>query len=65
VQIVGFDNIGAVQELIREGKVLATIDQFGPEMAANAIKVGLGILEGDELSGWQKTPIQLITVEDL
>ena len=65
IEIVGFDNIGAVQELIREGKVLATIDQFGPEMAANAIKVGLGILEGDELSGWQKTPIQLVTIEDL
>lgn len=65
IEIVGFDNIGAVQELIREGKVLATIDQFGPEMAANAIKVGLDILEGAELSGWQKTPIQLVTAEDL
>jgi ribose transport system substrate-binding protein len=65
ILIVGFDNIGAVQKLIQEGKVLATIDQFGPEMAANAIKVGLQILEGEELSGWQKTPIKLITQEDL
>ena len=65
IQIVGFDNIGAVQNLIREGKVLATIDQFGPEMAANAIKVGMKILEGETLSGWQKTPVKLITKKDL
>jgi len=65
IEIVGFDNIGAVQELIREGRVLATIDQFGPEMAANAIRIGLRILEGEELSGWQKTPIELVTADDL
>jgi ribose transport system substrate-binding protein len=65
IQIVGFDNIGAVQNLIKEGKVLATIDQFGPEMAANAIKIGMRILEGAKLSGWQKTPVKLITKNDL
>jgi ribose transport system substrate-binding protein len=65
IEIVGFDNIGAVQNLIKEGKVLATIDQFGPEMAANAIKVGMKILEGAKLSGWQKTPVKLITKKDL
>jgi len=65
IQIVGFDNIGAVQNLIKDGKVLATIDQFGPEMAANAIKVGMKILEGETLSGWQKTPVKLITKKDL
>lgn len=65
IEIVGFDNIGAVQQLIREGKVLATIDQFGPEMAANAIRVGLSILDGAELSGWQKTPIELVTIDTL
>jgi ribose transport system substrate-binding protein len=65
VQIVGFDNIGAVQSLIKEGKVLATVDQFGPEMAANAIKVGLKILKGAKLSGWQKTDVKLVTVKEL
>lgn len=65
IEIVGFDNIGAVQELIKEGKVLATIDQFGPEMAANAIKVGFRIMEGENLSGWVKTPIELVTAENL
>jgi ribose transport system substrate-binding protein len=65
IQIVGFDNIGAVQELIKQGKCLATIDQFGPEMAANAIKVGFRILHGEKLTGWQKTPIKLVTKADL
>jgi len=65
IQIVGFDNIGAVQELIKQDKVLATIDQFGPEMAANAIKIGMRILEGEKLTGWQKTPVRLTTKDDL
>jgi len=65
IQIVGFDNIGAVQALIKEGKVLATIDQFGPEMAANAIKIGMRIMQGEKLSGWQKTPVKLVTKNDL
>ncbi len=65
IQIVGFDSIGAVQELIKQGKVLATIDQFGPEMAANAIQVGFKILKGEKLAGWQKTPIELVTKENI
>lgn len=65
IKIVGFDNIGAVQELIKQDKILATIDQFGPEMAANAIKVGFKILGGKKLSGWQKTPIKLVTKKTL
>ncbi len=65
IQVVGFDNIAPAQALIKEGKMLATIDQFGPEMAANGIKVGLRILHGEKLSGWQKTPIRLVTAKDL
>jgi ribose transport system substrate-binding protein len=65
ILIVGFDNIGAVQKLIKEGKVLATIDQFGPEMAANAIKVGFRILGGEKLTGWEKTPIELVTKDNV
>jgi len=65
IQIVGFDNIGAIQKLIKEDKILGTIDQFGPEMAVNAIKVGFHILKGEKLSGWQQTPVKLITAADL
>jgi ribose transport system substrate-binding protein len=65
VQVVGFDNIAAVQDLIKSGKVLGTVDQYGPEQAAMAIQVGLRILKGEKLSGWQKTPVKLITAAEL
>jgi ribose transport system substrate-binding protein len=65
VLVVGFDNIPAVQKLVKEGKVLATIDQFGPEMAANCIKTGFRIKNGEPLKGWIKTPVKLVTAQDL
>ena len=65
IAVVGFDNIEACQSLIKEGKMLATVDQFGPEMAANAIKVGFRILKGEKLSGWEKTPVEVVSQENL
>jgi len=65
VEVVGFDNIPAVQDLIKQGKVLATVDQFGPEMAKNAIEVGLRVLNGEKLTGWIKTPVSLVTAAEL
>jgi len=65
VQVVGFDNIPAVQKLVKDGKVLATIDQFGPEMAANCIKTGFRMKKGEHLKGWIKTPVKLVTAQDL
>jgi ribose transport system substrate-binding protein len=65
VQVVGFDNIPAIQKLVKEGKVLATIDQFGPDMAANCIKTGFRMKKGEQLKGWMKTPVKLVTAKDL
>ncbi len=66
ILVVGFDNVPAIRPLIKSGKVLATIDQFGAEMAANAIDLGIkSRKEGKPLTGWIKTPIKLITAEDL
>ncbi len=65
IDVVGFDNIPAVQDLIKEGKVLATVDQFGPDMAKNAIEVGLRVLKGEKLTGWIKTPVKLVTAAEL
>ncbi|MDR1481499.1 MAG: sugar ABC transporter substrate-binding protein [Synergistaceae bacterium] len=65
VQVVGFDNIEACQALIKDGKMLATVDQFGPDMAANAIKVGLRILGGEKISGWEKTPVAVVSEKEL
>lgn len=60
VLIVGFDNVPAVQKLVRQGRVLSTIDQFGPEMAANAIRIGFRILKGEKLKGWVKTTVEIV-----
>ncbi len=64
IEVVGFDNIGACQELIKEGKMLATVDQFGPEMAANAIKIGFRILGGEKFTGWIRTPVEVVSAKD-
>src|SRR6516225_6962064 len=65
IKVVGFDNIPAVQKLIKDKKVLATVDQFGPDMAANCIKTGFRIKKGEKLKGWSKTPVKLVTAKDL
>lgn len=65
IQVVGFDNIGAVQDLIKQGKMLATIDQFGPQMAVNCIETGFRIMNGEDIKGWSKTPVVLVTAETL
>ncbi len=61
IKVVGFDNIPAVQPLLKEGKMIATIDQFGSKMAANGTDYAMKALQGEKLEGWIKTPIKLVT----
>jgi ribose transport system substrate-binding protein len=61
IKVVGFDNIAAVQPLVKQGKLIATIDQFGSQMAANGIDYAMKALKGEKLEGWIKTPIKLVT----
>jgi ribose transport system substrate-binding protein len=66
IKVVGFDNIPAIRPLVKQGKVLATVDQFGSEMAANAIDYGIKARkENKPLKGWVKTPIELVTAKNL
>ena len=65
IKVVGFDNVPAVQPLIKEGKMLATIEQFGAQMAANGIDYGLRSLNGEKFTGWVKTDIKLITKDNV
>jgi ribose transport system substrate-binding protein len=41
VKIVGYDNIPAMQPLLHDGRVLATVDQFASEQAVAAIEIAL------------------------
>ena len=65
IQVVGFDNIAAAQDLIKQGKMLATVDQFGPQMAVNCIETGFRMINGEDITGWSKTPVVLVTAADL
>ena len=64
VLVVGFDNIDAVQQLIDDGKVLATADQHGDELAVFGIETALGLLEDpDEVPEDVETPVDLIIAD--
>lgn len=66
IKVVGFDNIPAIRPLIKQGKVLATVDQFGTDLAVNAIDAGIkSRKDGKPLVGWIKTPIELVTAKNV
>ena len=61
IMVVGFDNDTSSPQLIRENKLLATIDGFGSEMAVRGIEYGLRAIRGEKIEGWIKTKTELIT----
>lgn len=65
VHLVGFDNITAVQDLIREGRILATADQHGDQLAVYGIELALSILKGEAAPRDRKTPVDLVTRSQL
>ena len=65
VKIVGFDNISAVQAMIKDGRILATADQHGGKLAVFGIEAALKILSGEGEPEDKKTPVDLVTKESL
>jgi ribose transport system substrate-binding protein len=65
VLVVGFDNIAAVQQLLREGKVLATADQHADRLAVFGIEYALEMLKSKNAPADRETPVDLITPESL
>lgn len=64
VVVVGFDNISAVQQAIRDGKILATADQHGGKLAVYGIEVALRILNNPAAPSKDiETPVDLVTAE--
>ena len=61
IKVVSFDNIPAIQPLLKQGKVLATVDQFGGQLAAMGIDNVMKEIAGATLTGWIKTPVKLVT----
>lgn len=65
IRIVGFDNIEAVQTLVREGQILATVDQHADMLAVYGIEYALEILRDAATPEDKETPVDLVTAETL
>jgi ribose transport system substrate-binding protein len=66
IKVVGFDNISAVQQLVKQGAVLATADQHADELAVYGIQYALEALKTHKMSIEDKeTPVDLITASTL
>lgn len=62
VLIVGFDNIAAIQDAIRDKKVLATADQHGDQLAVFGIETALQMLADSSYRPEDvETPVDLVT----
>jgi ribose transport system substrate-binding protein len=65
VRIVGFDNISAVAELVKAGKVVATADQHADQLAVFGIEYALEALEKKAPPADRETPVDLVTADTL
>ena len=65
IEVVGFDNIAAARQLIKEGKMLCTVDQHGDQIAVYGIEYALEILKTKSAPQNKETPVDLITAETL
>lgn len=65
VSVVGYDNIGAIKPMLKDGRVLATADQYAAKQAVFGIDVALKAIEErkkqSELSQVVETPVDLVT----
>jgi ribose transport system substrate-binding protein len=65
ILVVGFDNILAVQQLLKEGKILCTVDQHADKLALYGIEYALDMLKSKSTPSDRETPVDLITAETL
>ena len=65
VYVVGYDDIDAIRPMLKDGRVLATADQYAAKQAVFGIDTALKALsehkKQSELSGVVETPVDLVT----
>nr|WP_314615090.1 sugar ABC transporter substrate-binding protein [uncultured Pseudomonas sp.] len=65
VQVVGYDNINAIKPMLKDGRVLATLDQAASQQAVFGIQAALKMLKGEkpdvDADNVIQTPVTLIT----
>ena len=65
VSIVGFDNISAVHPLLLDGRVLATVEQYGDQFAVNGIELALEMISGQAELVDRETPLVVVSRADI
>ena len=65
IRVVGFDNISATHELLRNGDMFATADQYGSQLAIYGVEYALQILRDGSVPDDRETRVDLITASDL
>ena len=65
VQVVGYDNIGAIKPMLADGRVLATADQYAAKQAVFGIELAQKALAAktprNQLPATVKTDVVLVT----
>ncbi|MGC4241402.1 MAG: substrate-binding domain-containing protein, partial [Herbaspirillum sp.] len=65
VQLVGYDNINAIKPMLKDGRVLATVDQFAQQQAVFGIETALKAVTEKKpqsaLGGVVETKVSLVT----
>lgn len=61
VQVTGFDAIDAVTPMLQDGRISATADQHGGQLAVYGIETALSILKGEAPPTDKATPVDLKT----
>jgi ribose transport system substrate-binding protein len=66
VLVGGFDNISAVQQLVRDGQMVATADQHGDALAVYGVEYALEMIRSPSATPRDReTPVDLITRDTL
>lgn len=64
VQVVGYDNIKAIAPMLKDGRILATADQYAAKQAVFGIEAALKLVKGEPTGakdGVIETPVELVT----
>lgn len=63
IHVIGFDNIAAARQLLKDGKILCTVDQHADQLATYGIEYALEMLKTKAQPADKETPVDLITPE--
>jgi len=65
VLVVGYDNISAIKERMKDGTVLATADQHAGQLAVYGIEYALEMIDSGAAPADRETPVELVTAADV